>query len=93
MTAPESVIAGDEILQTLQSILKDILLLESVDSLGPEARFEEDLNLDSLGMVDVVIAIEEGFGVKLPSDVNIFEDVRTVGGAVALIRRLQAGAD
>jgi acyl carrier protein len=38
-------------------------------------------------MVDIVIGVEEAFGIKLRSDLNFFEEIRTVGNAVDLIHR------
>lgn len=81
----------EEILLTLQGLLKQALNLESASALRPEARFMEDLHTDSLAMVDIVIAVEEGFGVKLRSDLNFFEKVRTVGDAVELIHERLTG--
>jgi acyl carrier protein len=77
----------DEILARLQVLLKDALRLESTASLQPQARFVEDLHTDSLAMVDIVLTVEEGFGVKLRSDLNFFEQVRTVGDAADLIQQ------
>jgi acyl carrier protein len=77
----------EEILGKMQDLLKTILNLESTALLRPEARFSEELHTDSLGMVDIIIGVEEGFGIKLRSDINFFEEVRTVGDAVDLIHR------
>jgi acyl carrier protein len=55
--------------------------------LRPEARFREDLQGDSLAMVDIVIAVEEVFGIKLRSDLNFFDEIQTIGDAVELIYR------
>ncbi len=92
MLASKSVlISGNEdTLLRLKEILKDILLLETSDSMTANTRFIEDLNFDSLQMVDVVIAMEEGFNVKLPSDINIFEEIQTLGTATSLLDKLMS---
>jgi acyl carrier protein len=78
--------AGSEaILSRVQQLLQQILALESSAAIQPSARLRDDLNVDSLGMVDVVLGVEEEFGVKLGSDINLFERVVTVGDAVALV--------
>lgn len=77
-----------EILNKVQGLLQQILALESPNSIRPEARLREDLNVDSVGMVDVVIGVEETFGVKLGSDINLLERIVTVGDAVDLIVEL-----
>ena len=77
-----------DILNRVQGLLQQILALESRHSIRPEARLREDLNVDSVGMVDVVIGVEETFGVKLGSDINLLERIVTVGDAVDLIFEL-----
>lgn len=84
-------LSRQEILARLQVVLKDVLGLETVTALRPEARLREDLNIDSLGMVDVVIGVEEAFGVRMRSDLNLFEKVTTVEDAVNLVVELTGG--
>ena len=48
-----------------------------------EARFSEDLDADSLDLVEAVLALEEEFGVSIPEDE--MESVKTVGQAVELV--------
>ena len=74
-----------DVLPRVQKLLQQILSLESTEKIQPGARLREDLNIDSLGMVDVLIGIEDEFGVKLGSDINLLERVVTVGDAVDLI--------
>ena len=83
----QTVLSREEILRQLQETLKPILNLESAATLRPEARFREDLQGDSLAMVDIVIAVEEVFGIKLRSDLNFFDEIQTIGDAVELIHR------
>lgn len=79
-----------DVLPQVQQLLQQILSLESTEKIQPGARLREDLNIDSLGMVDVLIGIEDEFGVKLGSDINLLERVVTVGDAVELIREESA---
>lgn len=44
----------------------------------PEARFREDLGLDSLDAVDMVVVLEQTFGVKIGKDPAVMS-IRTVG--------------
>jgi len=39
-------------------------------------------------MVDIVIGVEEAFGVKMRSNLNLFEKVVTVDDAVSLVAEL-----
>ena len=48
-----------------------------------EAKLEEDLDIDSLGIVEVVMAFEDEFEVVIDDDE--LKDVKTVGQAVNLL--------
>jgi acyl carrier protein len=78
------------VLLRVQHLLQQILNLESAATIEPGARLREDLNIDSLGMVDVVLGVEEEFRIKLSSDINLFENVVTVQDAVNLVMELSA---
>ncbi len=47
------------------------------------ARFEEDLEVDSLGVVELLMALEDEFGVSIPDDEA--ENIGTVGQAVDIV--------
>ena len=64
------------------SILAEQLAVDR-DKVTPEARFSEDLDADSLDLVEAVLALEEEFGVSIPEDE--MENVKTVGQAVDLV--------
>ena len=49
----------------------------------PEALLDKDLEIDSLGMVELALAIEYSFGFYIPDDE--LEGVSTVRDAVSLI--------
>lgn len=74
-----------EILSKLQEMLQEVLSLEGTEALRSEARLQEDLHLDSLATVDVIIAVEEGFGIKLRSDLDFLSEVQTVGDVADLV--------
>ena len=48
-----------------------------------EAKFEEDLEVDSLGVVELLMALEDNFDVKIPDDEA--EKITTVGEAVDVV--------
>ncbi|MGA0879194.1 MAG: acyl carrier protein [Ilumatobacteraceae bacterium] len=60
----------------------DVLSVDA-DKVVPEASFGDDLEADSLDLVELVMALEEEFGVEVPE--NEIEDVKTVGQAYNLI--------
>ena len=53
------------------------------DDVAEEKSFTDDLDVDSLSMVEVVVAAEEKFGVKIPD--NEVQNLKTVGDAVSYI--------
>ena len=53
-----------------------------------EKSFTDDLDVDSLSMVEVVVAAEEKFGVSIPDDQ--VKNLKTVGDAVSFIEQQQA---
>ena len=77
---------SQEILEGLATIVNEVAGVP-VEDVQPDKSFVDDLDIDSLSMVEVVVAAEEKFGVKIPDD--DVKDLRTVGDAVTYIQ--QAG--
>jgi acyl carrier protein len=71
-----------EIQQRVSKILAENLSVPE-EQVTPEARFQEDLDADSLDLVEAVLALEEEFGVSIPEEE--MEGVRTVGQAASLV--------
>ena len=71
-----------EIESKLTDLLVDELGIER-DDIRPDAKFEEDLDVDSLGVVEPLMALEDNFGVKIPDEEA--EQITTVGEAVDLV--------
>lgn len=51
----------------LKKIVADQLGVEE-DKIVPSARFTEDLNADSLDLVEMIMSLEEEFGVEIPDE-------------------------
>ncbi|MGH8827464.1 MAG: acyl carrier protein [Jiangellaceae bacterium] len=77
----------DEIRTGLADIVNEITGVP-VDDVQLGKSFTDDLDIDSLSMVEVVVAAEEKFGVKIPD--NEVQNLKTVGDAVSFIERAQA---
>jgi acyl carrier protein len=65
--------------ERLKKIIADQLSV-SEDEVTPEASFIDDLNADSLDLVELIMSLEEEFGVKI-SDEDA-EKIRTVQDAM-----------
>ncbi len=71
---------------TAEARVKEIIVEElgvETDKVTPEASFVDDLGADSLDTVELVMALEEEFGIDIPDEDA--EKMRTVGDAVAYI--------
>lgn len=53
----------------------------------PKAKFIEDLGADSLDIVELVMAMEEAFGIDIPDEEA--ENIRTVADAVTYVRKTE----
>jgi len=65
----------------------DILITEfelDADAVVPTAHLREDLDLDSLDGVDLVVALEKAFGLRI--DEKVIAETRTVGDIHAYVR-------
>ncbi|MBA3288283.1 MAG: acyl carrier protein [Acidimicrobiia bacterium] len=59
------------------------VLSVSEDQIVPEARFGDDLDADSLDLVELVMALEEEFDISVPEEE--LEGIETVGQAYDLV--------
>ena len=76
-----------EILAGLADIVNEITGVAVAD-IASEKSFTDDLDIDSLSMVEVVMAAEDKWGVKIPD--SEVKNLRTVGDAVAYIEKSTA---
>ena len=72
----------EEITSGLAEILEEVADVSPAD-VSDEKSFVDDLDVDSLSMVEVAMAAEEKFGVKIPDDE--LPKLKTVGDAVKYI--------
>ena len=78
-----------EIQEKLTEVLVGELGLDK-DKITSDAKFEEDLEVDSLGVVELLMALEDNFGVAIPDEEA--ENITTVGEAVDLVHeKLEPG--
>jgi acyl carrier protein len=74
--------ADTDTLTEITTIIVDLLGVEE-SKVTPEARFREDLEADSLDLVELIMAFEEKFGGEI-SDEDA-QKITTVGQAVEYI--------
>ena len=72
----------NEVFEKVKNLFVEELGLDA-DKVTMDAKLEEDLEIDSLGIVEVVMAFEDEFGIEI--DDEELTDVATVGQAVNLL--------
>jgi acyl carrier protein len=79
----------DAVVATMRDVLASELDVDA-GKVTADARFKEDLDADSLDLVEVVLALEEKFGIEIPDDE--IAGVKTVGEAADLVIAKQNAA-
>jgi acyl carrier protein len=83
----------DAVAATIDRVLHEDFEIPQ-EQLLPDAALFTGLGLDSLDIVDLIVALEKAFGVKLrPRDMTGFRDIRTLGDLHALIAQLRTEAE
>jgi acyl carrier protein len=72
----------NEVGERLRATLVSELGLDA-SKLEDGASFEEDLEVDSLGVVELLMALEDEFDVKIPDEEA--ENIQTVGQAIDMV--------
>ena len=75
-----------EILTGLGEIIDEVAGVPA-DQVTPEKTFVDDLDIDSLSMVEIAVQTEDKYGVKIPDE--DLAGLRTVGDVVAYIQKLE----
>lgn len=73
-----------ELFDKVKAIVAEQLSIEDESQITPEASFINDLQADSLDIVELVMALEEEFDVEIPDEDA--EKIQTVGDAVEYIK-------
>lgn len=76
----------EEIRSGLADILEEVAGVPQ-DQVSLDKSFTDDLEVDSLSMVEIALAAEERFGVKIPDEE--LASLKTIGDAAAYIENAQ----
>ena len=74
----------EEVRSDLAEIVNEVAGVPT-DDVQLDKSFTDDLDVDSLSMVEIIYACEEKFGVSIPDEES--KNLKTVGDAVAYIER------
>ena len=68
--------------ETFRQCAADVLQVDA-DSVHLEAHFRDDLDADSLDLLELALAVEEAFGIRVVEEE--LRDVRTVAEAFSMV--------
>ena len=71
--------------EKLKAIIAREISSVKEEDIKPESRFIDDLGMDSLDVAQIVLSIEDEFGIEVPDDV--IEHLETVQQAVDAIKQ------
>lgn len=71
-------------LERLISAIAEVLDLDE-SKINADSKFVEDLGADSLDVLEIIMGIEEEFGIQIPT--NAAESIVTVGDAFEAIKK------
>jgi acyl carrier protein len=74
---------ADDTLEKFKQCTVEVLQVDP-EQVTMEARFGDDLDADSLDLVELVMALEEAFDIEVPEE--DLEGVETVGQAYELVQ-------
>ena len=74
--------SNEETFEKFKEVAVEVLQVPA-DKVTPDARFAEDLDADSLDLVELVMALEESFDVSVEE--TELEGIETIGQAYDLI--------
>ncbi|MFC5750203.1 acyl carrier protein [Actinomadura rugatobispora] len=79
-------VSEKEILDGLAEIIDEIVGIDKAE-VTPEKNFIDDLDIDSLSMVEIAVAAQDKFGVEIPDDE--LRNLKTVKDVINFVQNLQ----
>ena len=78
-----------EILAGLGEIVDEVAGVPA-DQVTPDKTFVDDLDIDSLAMVEIAVAAQDKFGVEIPDEQ--LKDLKTVQDVITYVRHAEVSA-
>jgi acyl carrier protein len=72
----------DEVFERITDYLSAELQVDA-DAIGEATRFKDDLNADSLHLVELLVELEDSYGIRIPDDEAA--KMETVGAVVDFV--------
>ncbi|MFJ8086255.1 acyl carrier protein [Streptomyces sp. NPDC096205] len=79
-------VTEQEILYGLGEIIEEIVGIPAAE-VTPEKRFVDDLDIDSLSMVEIAVTAKDKYGVEVPDDE--LRNLKTVKDVIGFVQGLQ----
>lgn len=80
-------LSQEEIISNLAEIIEEVTGIEASE-VTVEKSFVDDLDIDSLSMVEIAVQTEDKYGIKIPDE--DLTSLNTVGDVVAYVQKLEA---
>ncbi len=75
-----------EIYSRIKAILEKVIYKStSLNNVTPDTRLQEDLDIDSARLVDLVLTLEDEFGIRIDDDV--IERIKTMADLMNLLKK------
>lgn len=75
------------IFEKVQKLLAESLNIDDLSKITPESNIVQDLGADSLDMVEMLMSLEDNFGITVPDEAA--NELVTVGAIVKYIEEQQ----
>lgn len=79
-------ISDTELFPRIKTVLQKVIYKPAaLDGITADTRLQEDLDMDSVRLVDLVLGLEDEFGINIEDE--SIEKIKTMGDLVELIKR------
>lgn len=75
----------EAVVEAIGRLLREEMHHPHLDGFGPDARLNEDLYLDSVQLLQLMLALEMTLGLSVPEEAISRQDIATVADLAALL--------